>query len=552
MTQGTDRPAAVRGETRAWDRAALLVLLVLSTALFVRSESVRYGDGPIYTLDILHGSLIEPGHLVWRPLGSLSSHLLGMMQSSSQTLWVLQFLCVATSVLAVLAIYLLLRALFRPTPAFLGALLFLLSNGFWVYSFTGSSYGLSVLLCALSLRLAIKPPEALRRLPQALLVGVACGLATASWAIQVIVAPSLWLVLLLGPADNRRSLRSAGTMTAALAAGFLAAFVVPLLIGYTLSTTNAPECGDVVGAMRPSFAVWLSCTQHHIPAHFGLASVLRMLMGWPQSIVSIGDLNYQLRLWLFHESAFPLTPWLAVLAVWYAALAAALLVLARHFRSLDRPRQGVLLAALLALVVNLLFAIAWQGTDLERYLPSLPFQLLIFAQVIELQRAHWGSATVLAGGMLVLLIVGLVNWTGTFAPVLARDSYRQAWVDALHQATGPNDLVVLFGPRARVIALPHDPTLPKIDNVSNEIVQRAESWRARELHDIDVTLARGGRVFLSDSLFASGYAPRDGWSFKEYPNPTPREIAAVFQPLRSDRIAFVVHGERVWAAVARH
>jgi hypothetical protein len=140
---------------------------------------------------------------------------------------------------------------------------------------------------------------------------------------------------------------------------------------------------------------------------------------------------------------------------------------------------------------------------------------------------------------------------GTFAPVLGRDAYRQAWVDVLHRSTTPDDLVVLFGPRTTVLQLPHDARLPKIDNVSNEIAHRAERWRVRELRDIDQTLARGGRVFLSDALFAPGRAPREGWSFQEYPNPTPQEIAAVFAPLRSDRVAFVVRGERVWACSPR-
>ena len=142
--------------------------------------------------------------------------------------------------------------------------------------------------------------------------------------------------------------------------------------------------------------------------------------------------------------------------------------------------------------------------------------------------------------------IAVLNWCGNFATVLAPDSYRQVWLRELRRATSARDLVIVFGQRAQLIVSPHDPNLPKVDNVSVQIEERGEGWRATELRDIAETKQHGGRVFLADTLFGTDSAPRDGWSFREYPRPTPSELQEFFLPFKTDRIAFVVGVEKVW------
>jgi hypothetical protein len=120
------------------------------------------------------------------------------------------------------------------------------------------------------------------------------------------------------------------------------------------------------------------------------------------------------------------------------------------------------------------------------------------------------------------------------------------WLRELRGATSARDLVILFGQRTQGITSPHDPDLPKIDNVSLEIEQRGEGWRAAELRNIAAARQRGGRIFLADTLFGTDSAPRDGWSFREYPRPSPGELQAVFLPFKSDRVGFTVGNEKVW------
>ena len=90
--------------------------------------------------------------------------------------------------------------------------------------------------------------------------------------------------------------------------------------------------------------------------------------------------------------------------------------------------------------------------------------------------------------------------------------------------------------------------MPKIDNLAIEIEMRGAGWKAAELRNIETTLQHGGRVFLGDSLFGSDSAPRDGWSFKENPSPSPQEIESVFLPFKTNIVAFTAGGEQVWLA----
>jgi hypothetical protein len=523
----------------------LLILLILSAALFASAESVRYGDAPSYANDIRSGALIEAGHLVWRPLGYAVSSSLGWARTNSETLWVLQFLCLGASVLSVLAIYRLVKPIYGEPAAFLAAMLHAVSNGFWAYSFSGCSYSLSMLLSILSLRLALDQEKNLAVSSRALWAGLCAGLSALAWAVQVLAAPAIWLALLLGPANGRKTMKTTVATTACLASGYLVAFFLPLLVAYFLHR-ELVGCGGPEEAAHAGMGAWLSCSRHGIAVKFGGVQIFRVAMGWAQSILSISDLNSRLRLWLFHETDFPWTPWIAVLGACYAVLASGIYLLVRGYDGLDRSRRRLLFAAAVAVAINLLFAAVWQGTDLERYFPSWPFQLLIFAQVVSLLSRRWTPFLVGVVGTVLLVLVGTINWIGTFVPLLGRDSYRQAWLSELHRVAGANDLVVVFRQSNSIIQAPHDPSLPKIDNVANEIVMRANTWRARETGKIRATLLRGGKVFLTDALFGIGNTPRDGWSFKEFPSPSPQELQEVFLPFKSDRLAFELKGEKLW------
>jgi len=517
----------------------------LSACLFAVSESACYGDATTYAAQIRAGNLTDPGHLFWRPLGRLANLALGA-QTYSAVLWQLQFLCLFASILAVIAMYRLAAQLYGRQAGVVAAVLMAVSNGFWMYAFSGCSYSLSMLFAILALRCAVAHRGMAATGAAAFAAGALGGLSAATWAIQILGAPAIWLALVLTPAREQTSIRQHIRNTAALLAGYLLAFVVPMLAAYAIQTHGDGVPSAVTAGKSMTLVAWLASSRHGIPAYYSFAQLLRVLIGWPQSVISTSDLGAQLRLWRLHEATFPASWWLGVFLVFYAALAGAIWILARGYSGLDARQRGIIASCATALGVNLLFAASWQGTDPERYFPSWPFQLLLVALFVRLLAAAHAPRQVAAALGAALVGIAVVNWSGTFETVLAADSYRQVWLHELRGATSANDLVILFGQRTQRIMSPHDPDLPKIDNVSLEIVQRGAGWRAAELRNIAATKRRGGRVFLADSLFGTDNGPRDGWSFREYPRPTPGELQDAFLPFKSDRVGFVVETEKVW------
>src|SRR5579863_1189352 len=360
-----------------WFWAALVLLA--SLLLFVLSNSLHYGDAPTYTNDIRHGKLLEPGHLLWRPLGYLLAAMAGALHSDSDVLWVLQGCSLLCSALAVAALWLFLRRRVGCAAAAAAAAtaLFALSNGFWTYSFSGCSYGLSTLLLIAAMACAIGregPPPAVR----AGLTGALAGLACASWAIEVLSLPGLALLMLLTPRWQPALWRRHTRNLLALTAGWVLIFIVPLFCAWAW---HAHEAAAIAGRVPAATALkpWLASASHGIPPQLSLAQLLRVLLGWPQSFVSMFDLGQELRLWSLHEQSFPWSLWmLSPLAV-YAVAAYCGYRLLQRVRGRAYFEQGLVIASLVALAGNLLFALLWQGTDLERYFPSLPFQLLLFA-----------------------------------------------------------------------------------------------------------------------------------------------------------------------------
>jgi hypothetical protein len=518
------------------------VLLTLGSAvLFLFSNSVQYGDAATYAKNIRTGALLEPGHLLWRPLGYVAATLAGVGHSDSGVLWVLQGCSLLFSALAVGALYLLLRRAAHCTPLAAGvaAGLLAVSNGFWTYSFSGCSYSLSVLLmiAAMGCATGTERPVAARR---ALLTGVLAGAAVSAWATQVLSLPALLVLLVLTPPWQQSQWRLHLRNAFALAGGGTLTFLLPLLAAFGWHLAQQPPPDAAAG-----FGAWTASAGHGIAPHFSLAQVLRVAIGWPQSLLSTFDLGQRLRLWSLHEASFPWSVWMLAPLIVYALTAYCAYRLLRGFRRQPHFAQAMIIASTVAIAANLLFGLLWQGTDLERYFPSLPFQMLLVA--LALSGMALGRA---AGAVLVVALgcIAWVNWQAAFRTVLSGDSHRQVWLRELHRAANGGDLLVVLGQSKLTVTAPHDPQVPRIDNLVLEVRLRGTGWKAAVLQDMATTVEHGGRVFLGDSLFDAEIARRDGWSFREYPTLSPQQIQAAFLPFKSDTVAFTAGGERVWLA----
>jgi hypothetical protein len=520
------------------------LVLLGSTLLFLLSNSVHYGDAFVYNRQIRAGQLLDPGHLAWRPLGYVTAALTGALRSDSDVLWVLQGCSLLFSALAVAALWLFLtrRVGCGRMAAGAAAALMGVSNGFWNYSFSGCSYSLSTLLLIAAMGCASRP-QRLVATGRALLAGALAGGAASSWAIQVLSLPALLLLLVLTPPWKRSLWRLHVRNACAMTGGWMLTFLLPLLAAYTWHAQQAQR-GQLQAAV-PGFGPWLASASHGIPTHLSLVQLLRVMIGWPQSILSAFDLGQGLRLWSLHERSFPWSAWMLTPLIAYALAAYCAYRLLKNFRGRSHFEQGLIIASAVAIAANLLFALLWQGTDLERYFPSLPFQLLLFALTLQ-QVADARRATAVL--VIVLGFIAWINWQAAFRGVLSSRSYRQVWLSQLQRVATGRDLLVVLGQNKTDIVAPHDPQMPRVHNLALVIPMCGACWEAAELRAIESTLQHGGRVFLGDSLFGSDSAPRDGWSFKEYPSPSPQQIQRVFLPFKSNSVAFTAGGERVWLA----
>jgi hypothetical protein len=524
--------------------AGFLLVIFTSFIIYIFSEGARFGDATTYAKQLRLGALIEPGHLVWRPLGYVIGHALNTLDTYSSALWTLQGMCLAASVGGLVAIYVLCRNVARPGVALLISGLTAISNGYWFYAFSGCSYTFGILFQTIALTYAIKKRETTQDWRNAFAAGSFGGLAASAWAPNMLVAPAILAALITTTGESGMRVQRFLREACAVALGYLTTFALPLAFVYGYAGTQW-RVGPTSSAV--TFAQWLSSARHGVPVHIGLAQLLRAALGWAQSVISLSDLGWRLKLWVFGEGAFPFSSWALSLISFYVAVSLVAVILLRERSRLDVRARALINAAALAIGLNLAFGVAWQGTDLERYMPSWPFQMALLAVALNLlwQRADRAQFALMFAALVVL---GIVNWQGTFKPVLAANSYRNIWVTAIRQHASRGDLVVIFGQRKSVIVSPHEENFPKINEISDEIEKGGTGWRSVEISEIQRTQSRGGKVFLGDSLFWLDSAPRDGWSFRENPVPTPREIRDTFLPFKGETVAFTVGRERVWIA----
>jgi hypothetical protein len=537
----------IDGFTSRSDALAAGLLSLACGLLFAASESARYGDSIAYAVQLQEAVLIEPGHLLWRPLAYAVANSISAGGSASSFLWVLQFVSLSASVLGVAATYFLVRRLLPALSSIALAGLVGVSNGYWAYAFSGCSYSLGYLFLCISLLCLLPQDGGTPSGRRVLVAGVCGGLSVSAWGANVIVAPALWLLAVLRSRhEPPLSLREIVRPTLALALGAVLSFALPLSVLLALRHSIGLEHFTNAAALEHSVFSWVRTVDHGIPLQFGLDSLLRVALGWPQSFLALSDLGPQLRLWRYGDGPFPSVLSLAGLAAFYAMTAAAAVHLLSNFHTLSRGARSLLWAGALAIGLNLAFALTWQGTDLERYFPSLPFQILLLALCIHQQRLHQWKIAGLA--LTFAVLVAWTNWSVHLRDLLAPSGYRQTWIRAIADSTSHTDVVVVLGNRKFSVNSPHDPDFPRVENVSYLVAAYGSGWR-RELYDRwRRTVGGTGRLLVADSVLASDDGPRDGWSFREHPNPTPGEIASAFVIVPGVSPVFSANGERVWLA----
>jgi hypothetical protein len=550
----TTAQTAVAARAWPWQHAfavpvALYALATWLTNAFYMGDTAFYGQmvanvvsGKSYQLWESSGnySLWEFGHLLWRPAGAavfpLFSPLARLSVGPDATPganFVLVALNWLSGLLCVVVMHALLRRVCDSRPLVHGVTLaFIFTQAFLNYTQTGCSYvpGLAFLL--LGLFLLVRDGErAERPLRTALLAGLALAGSVSLWvpylwAVPAAVAAPLLLYGWRGGQSWKSQKQWRLSLYAALAFGlFTGVLFVAVAIGIGIYT---------VGGFRE----WVLASSHHLVQNRGLPQVV---FGLARSFISMGSDNVGFKRYLLQDPYSPVSLFdLFRLSLW--KLAFFYLFLAAIFINLWRSAFGRRLLLLLVLsgLPVLGFALAWQGTVMERYLPWFPFLFPALAYSLGDRRAfRYGKAITLA----FLLAMTVVNFAAMRKTVLERREEAAAVrVRELQPLVKPQAVVLVGKDELEnfVRDFPFNPVnhhndlrvysflplgMPRLHEWRQDVARRAfKAWR------------EGGDVFVSRRMFAA--RPRPEWEWVEGADPRVRwaEVYEFFSQLETGRV----------------
>ena len=464
-------------------------------------------------------SYLEPGHLLWRPTGFAMLQLFGsaregtavaaaMRASQIQLGW----LAWTAGLVAVLcgAMWLHRRVGSVPAAAF-GLAVIVVSKAFLNYSQVGVSYlpALACLMAAVML---------LGRTRTTLLgdafAGVLLGISVLMWGTFALAIPVALAQPMIFGSYPRRDLRR---VLAAMAGGAACAVTAGLWVWTTLGFTSTSE-----------LTAWAATADHGLST----SGLPRAVLGFARSYLETGDYGKMVKRFMLGDPTDPVStreliglPFFGILA-FYLGLLVAVIAAWKH---VDGKRVLVFFA--LNAIPVAFFAIAWQGGDLERYLPLVPGIALLAAAGFAAARP-WQRGVL--GAWLVIMIV--TNAFALGAPLV--DARRDSMRMALDGVAGEGRPLLVFShwqdervqfdrnypPQA-------DPLPFQFYHLFTSNSASVEDWKPRAASRILAAFDTGTAVYVSERLLASS-AKRE-WQWVEGDDPRVRwaDLQAFFAPL---------------------
>jgi hypothetical protein len=487
-------------------------------ALTAATGAAFAGDTPDYVNAIVMydarraTSLWDAGHLLWNPLGwaVVRASLLGSPAVNpdlvaSRAWAVLAAISWLAGLTAALATSVWVRDTFRSTLAAVAAVsVLILAHGTLNYSQTGTAYVTGLAFVCLGLACTRPVDQKSASLWRYALAGCCYAASVLLWLPFILVLPAAFVApLLLGHPSARPSARAVTVVVGSCAAVGMAAYAAAAV---------------AVGATSPGrFAAWLSASSHGIA---GVSGIPRAVFGFARSFIHLGRDGMFVKRWLLHDPYNPTSvAELISLSLWKVALFYGLVaaIIAAIWRS--RRPSGALALATLAAAPLLVFAIAWQGGDIERYVPLYPFFALVSAAAVVADSPRLIGRFAVA---IFVILMATVNIGALSNAALARD--RTALTPRLASLTTrlqPNSLVVVANSGddllvfARAAAISADKprdwldVVPLIQPGSIEVGQ----WPAYFADRVLMTWRSGGEVWLSTRALAP--RPKSRWNWVE-------------------------------------
>lgn len=384
--------AASRRKSSLAERAAPLLAYALVTWLTnarIMGDTLYYADSILrvrrgeqkfsFWEPLGNYSFYEFGHLLWRPFGYLAvalyESIAGETGGGADGRVRVTLVLLSLNWIAGLACVPLLQGLLgylrvNRWVAVVVAISFVCAHGFLNFAQTGSSYVPALASLLLGMYLFVRGGEDERGgWPTAVLAGFALACSVGFWFPFVWGVPCALALPLLVYGRTPRRLLLVGAAALACGAFLLSMYLIVLTAGLGIRDT-------------PTLGAWVASSSHGLVNNRGVPQVI---LGFARSFVEMGNDNVIFKRFLLRDpynavslfDLFRLSLWKP--ALFYLALAAVICSLAAGRTA---GRRALALLSLGGAPV-LTFAVLWQGTALERYLPLYPAFFLAAACALQ-------------------------------------------------------------------------------------------------------------------------------------------------------------------------
>jgi hypothetical protein len=331
------------------------------------------------------------GHLLWRSLVGIVLHNVAGPNPSDRLLHAFRVLDFLSAIAGLFALWLTLATLrlftHRILTTVVSALLLSFSQVVLICSKGGNSYIFGFLALSGGFYILIAAAKAHQtRWGTAAISGASLALAVCLWLPYIFAVPGALLAPFLF-SDRPRKERPL----------VLGATAICALVGLGAYGTVAIHLG--IRDARGFFA-WAEASSHGAI----ISGATRVFFGFARSFVSIGD-SVLFKRFLLRDPYNTVRVWQVLgqtswkIMLFYVFLASVLGSLARS----TQGRRALLQLAIMGLPV-LGFAVAWQGSDVERYLPLFPALMLALGLGLINVRIPSPTAWVVAAFVTTLII----------------------------------------------------------------------------------------------------------------------------------------------------
>jgi hypothetical protein len=526
--------------------AAAWPVVVFGVFLLVFTSAPGAGDTNWYTSDVLHFvdargegnrfTLLEFGHLAWRPLGALlypvstaipDSWAAHRQEKLAVTLGAVSAL---SGLLAgVVLFYLLRRSSAPPWTAVAVSCCFLGADASLTYLETGNAYVPGLLFVTLSLYCAVRAtngPAVNWR--YALAAGAAEGIATLFWFPNILVMPAIGVTVLTWNTSNWRFRSWLGSERLRAVLACVSGFLLVSLAGYGIGMA-------ALGIRSPDeFLAWYRSADHGWAQN---RTYIRAVSGFARMLFDMSKEGILLkRLVLRDPYANAPAVVLALqgigkLGLFYLSFAVTGLLCLRGKR---QQEGGVVLFA--AFVVLGAFALVFEPSTPSRFVVLLPFYFLALALVlIRRETSAWIRSVAVLGPVAAIAL-------NTWAFALDNPCASPALVarfNGIQRTAARGDVAVAITSSDDLYytadACRLCPSSVGVYQLVDPTNASAAKWGALFARKVLTTWSDAHHVWIPKRLL--GPAPLASWNWVEGDNPAVswRHFPLFFQALDTDR-----------------